>query len=224
MVPNLSHPTEQQECGCDKCKLNGWKTVTWKTYAKHRTTCEQNQFSAEFHQFLQDSGSSTQIPEPVGVLIPSTSALIVPSTSSRNQSPIMIGDLSIDVSMMSLDDGKSEDDNDENEDDRDKGDEGSGALGSKVGDMSIYVGDNNSEVHIVPSPPQNIYSSHSQLPSDAVDEECSPHLSPSICGGDNDNFEVWSMHFFLQSAHSSHHFTPSCQMVLQMRIMHLIYP
>src|SRR5882762_5968277 len=105
MVPNLNYPTEQQECGCDKCKLNGWKTVTWKTYPRHRTTLEQNQFSAEFHQFLQDIGSSTQIPGPAGVPIPSTSTLIIPLTLSRNQSLIMIGDLSIDVSMMSLDDG-----------------------------------------------------------------------------------------------------------------------
>jgi len=139
MPPDLNLSSDERECGCDKCKLKGWKTVTRKTYARHKEARERTQFSVEFQQFLQ--GPSTQILDSIPTTsIPSTSTSALLPISNRNeisQLPITIGDLSIDVSMMSLDD--SEDEGKENEDE--DGDEnGKDSSHSEVGDVSMYTG------------------------------------------------------------------------------------
>jgi hypothetical protein len=143
MPPDLNLSSDEWECGCNKCELKGWKTVTHKTYARHKEAREQTQFSVEFQQFLQGVGPSTQILDLIPTTsIPSTSTSAPLPISNRNeisQLPITIRDLSIDVSMMSLDD--SEDEGKENEDkDEDSDENGKDSSHSEVGDISMYTG------------------------------------------------------------------------------------
>ena len=144
-----------------KYKLKGWKTVSQKTYTQHREACEQSQFSPEFQQFLQDARSSTQVPASIlTTSIPSTStSKTIPLVSSSDKSsrpPTTIEDLSMDVSMMSL--GHCDDEDDGNRGDEDEGDEKRKANSCReVGDMSMYIGDNNVEVSSLSSPSQNIH-------------------------------------------------------------------
>jgi len=161
MLPTPNYSKDERECGCNKCKLKGWKTVSRKTYARHREAREQSQFSPEFQQFLQDARSSTQVPASIPTTpIPSTStSKTIPLVSSSNDSsrpPTTIEDLSMDVSMMSL--GRCDDEDDGNGGDEDEGDEKRKANScGEVGDMSVYIGDNDVEVSSLSSPSQNIH-------------------------------------------------------------------
>jgi hypothetical protein len=156
----------------------------------------------EFQQFLQGAGPSTQILDSIPT-IPSTSTSALLPISNRNeisQFSITIGHLSIEVSTMSLDD--SEDEGKENED----GDEnGKDSSYSEVGDVSMYTGDNNNvEVRSCAFflAEYIIYLLHyctSKLPGDAADEESSPHSSLPTYVGENDNFDVCSVPFPLQT-------------------------
>jgi hypothetical protein len=63
----------------------------------------------------------------------------------------------MDVSMMSL--GRCDNDDDGNGGDENEGDEQRKANSCReVGDMSVYIGDNNVEVSSLSSPSQNIHS------------------------------------------------------------------
>lgn len=105
-----------------------------KTYARHKGAREQSQFSAEFQQFLQDNDSSTQM----YASIPTTT---IPLTSAPNVPLISSEDLAIDVSMLSLDDGK------DGEEDEGRNDSPHG----EVEDLSMYFGDKkNAEVRSTP--------------------------------------------------------------------------
>jgi hypothetical protein len=140
MLSKSNQSTDKRECGCDKCKLNGWTTVTRKTYARHKAAREQSGFSAEFRRFLRDSSSSAQVPDSVPATL--TVPLIV-SRSEASRPPITDEDLVADISMMSLNDREVEDENDVDGDDENENDKGEGD-----GDLSMYVGE---KVRSVPS-------------------------------------------------------------------------